>query len=171
VSNIFILIKNEKIRLFHVRCLDFVSLSFLFYFKIRVLSITSACCLQYIHRGRVDEHKQCAGLKHDGHTVVLGPAMVRPLSVAGLDGWRPAEVGDRQPVLQLRVHGRERGRAKRCGRRRRVQNARTVRRLVPRRSDGSHGGVDGERLERRGCGRSAIVFRRTVVGTRNYRRL
>jgi len=95
---------------------------------------------------------------------VLGPAVVRPLFVAGLDGWRPAEVGDRQPVLQLRVHGRERGRAKRGGRHRRIQNSRIVRRLVPRRSDGSHGGVDGERLERRGCGEgSAIVFHRAVV--------
>jgi len=80
---------------------------------------------------------------------VLGSAMVRQVRVTtSLDGWRrPTEIGDRQSVLQLRVHGSERGDAKRGGGRRWVSNAQVVRPLVPRRSNSDHNRVDIERFE------------------------
>lgn len=75
--------------------------------------------------------------------------MVRQdVRAAGLVTWRTRRPRDGQPVRQLCVHDRRRGRAKRRGRRLRIRRAPAVRVRVPGRTGGRRGRVDGQRAER-----------------------
>lgn len=102
----------------------------------------------HVHRRRSDDHQQRAGIQHDGHTAVLGPALVGQEPAAGLDERWPDQIGDGQSVLQLHVHDRERDRAERGGRRQRVQTPQTVRLPVSGRSDRRHSGAHNQPVQR-----------------------